>query len=308
MLGQLHYRELTGMSNDNSLAPTPQEKSAAWRAFGLFMALMLGLSCVFYAMMISQGAMNILTVTGIMWSPGLAAILCCLILKRPIASLPWRWGAWKWNWQAYLLPLVYGLILYLPVWLFGLGGSRFGDPDALSGFAATVASPSEHPATFAIIGGIILTATLGMAGSLSRALGEEIGWRGFMIWEMRKVMPFWAVGLLSGLIWSLWHWPGILFTDYNAGEGNQVLQMALFTLGVMPMGMVYAWFAFRSKSLWPAAILHASHNLFLQRIYTPLTARGENTHFYIDEFGILLPIVSVVLAVIFLIKAKKDGL
>ena len=292
-----------------SASPAPgADKQAAWRAFGLFLVLMLGLSSIFYAMMISQGALNTLTVTGIMWSPGIAAILACLILKRPVASLPWRWGEWKWNGYAWLLPIVYGAVMYLPVWLFHLGGSAFGDPDALSGFAAIVAGPGEHPAALAMLGGIVMTGTLGMAGSLSRALGEEIGWRGFMIWEMRKLMPFWAVGLLSGLIWGMWHWPGILFTDYNSGEGNLVVQMTLFTLSIAPTGIVYAYFAFRSNSLWPAAILHASHNLFLQRIYTPLTAKGEGTHLFIDEFGILLPITSVVLAVIFLWKAKKDGI
>ena len=285
-----------------------EEKGAAWRAFGLFLILMLGLSSLFYVMMIHQGAMNMLTVTGIMWSPGIAAILSCLILKRPVASLPWRWGAWKWNWFAWLLPILYGAVMYLPVWLFGLGGSAFGAPEAMGSFASIVTGAREHPAALAIIGGVVMTGTLGMTGSISRALGEEIGWRGFMIWEMRKLMPFWAVGLLSGLIWSLWHWPGILFTDYNAGEGNLILQMVLFTLSVAPMGIVYAWFSFRSNSLWPAAILHASHNLFLQRIYTPLTAKGEGTHFYIDEFGILLPVVSVVLAILFLWKAKRDGI
>ena len=292
---------------NSAAATTSDEKSAAWKAFGLFLLLMLAISCVFYAIMITQGAMNLLSVTGIMWSPGIAAALTCLILRRPVASLPWGWGEWKWNWLAYVLPIGYGLAMYLPVWLLGLGGSGFGDPEALASFASFV-SASEPPGALAAAGGILMTGTLGMAASMSRALGEEIGWRGFMIWEIRKIMPFWAVGLLSGLIWSLWHWPGILFTDYNAGEGNQVLQMILFTLSVTPMGIVYAWITFRSKSLWPAAILHASHNLFLQRIYTPLTAHGEKTLFYIDEFGILLPIVSVVLAVLFLWKAKKDGL
>jgi membrane protease YdiL (CAAX protease family) len=296
-----------GRAMNSATTATPDEKSAAWKAFGLFLLLMLAISCIFYAIMISQGAMNLLSVTGIMWSPGIAAVLTCLILKRQVASLPWGWGEWKWNWLAYVLPIGYGLALYLPVWVFSLGGSGFGDPEALASFASFV-SASETPGALAAAGGILMTGTLGMAASMSRALGEEIGWRGFMIWEMRKIMPFWLVGVLSGLIWSLWHWPGILFTDYNAGEGNQVLQMILFTLSVMPMGIVYAWITFRSKSLWPAAILHASHNLFLQRIYTPLTAHGEKTHFYIDEFGILLPLVSVCLAVLFLWKAKKDGL
>ena len=116
---------------------TPDEKAAAWRAFGLFLLLMMGLSAIFYAIMISQGATNRLSVTGIMWSPGIAAVLSCILLKRPVASLPWGWGAWRWNWFAYLLPIAYGLAMYLPVWLLGLGGSAFGAPEALAGIFET---------------------------------------------------------------------------------------------------------------------------------------------------------------------------
>jgi uncharacterized protein len=290
----------------DTLDVTAQERGAAWKAIGIFMALMLALSAVFDTLMAQRGAMSLLLVTGIMWSPGIAAILTCLVLKRPIASLPWRWGEWRWNWLAWALPIGYGLAMYVPVWALGLGGSGFPKAETLADFSSQIVSGDTNMA--AVVFCVILMGTLGVVASAARALGEEIGWRGFLVWEMRKVMPFWAVGLVSGLIWAVWHWPGILFTDYNAGTGNFVLQMALFTLSIVPMGIVYAYLAFRSGSLWPAVILHASHNLFLQRIFTPLTAEGEGTHFYIDEFGILLPIVSVLLAVYFYWRAKKDGI
>jgi uncharacterized protein len=245
-------------------------------------------------------------VSGIMWSPGIAAILTCLILRRPIASLPWRWGEWRWNWLAWALPIGYGLVMYVPVWALGLGGSGFPNAETLADFSSQIVTGDTN--TSAVVFCVILMGTLGVVASAARAMGEEIGWRGFLVWEMRKVMPFWAVGLLSGLIWAMWHWPGILFTDYNAGGGNLVLQMALFTLSIAPTGIIYAYLAFRSGSLWPAVILHASHNLFLQRVFTPLTVPGDTTGFYIDEFGILLPVVSVAMAVFFYWRARKDGI
>ncbi|KCZ94440.1 CPBP family intramembrane glutamic endopeptidase [Hyphomonas johnsonii] len=282
------------------------DRRAAWKAIAIFMALMLALSAVFDTLMAQRGGMSLLLVSGIMWSPGIAALLTCLILKRPIASLPWRWGEWRWNWLAWALPIGYGLVMYVPVWGLGLGGSGFPNAETLADFSSQIVSGETNIA--AVVFCVVLMGTLGVVASAARALGEEIGWRGFLVWEMRKVMPFWAVGLLSGLIWAVWHWPGILFTDYNAGTGNFTLQMVLFTLSIVPMGIVYAYLAFRSNSLWPAVILHASHNLFLQRIFTPLTVEGEGTHMYIDEFGILLPIVSVVLAAYFYWRARRDGI
>lgn len=283
------------------------ERKTAWRALTIFLAIMIALSVVFDTLMSLRGSMSIMLVTGVMWSPGIAAILTCIILKRPITSMPWRWGAWRWNISAWLLPVGYGLAMYLPVWIFGLGGSGFGNPETLARWTGEVTGGTEAN-VIAVVFFLVVMSVLGVIGSAARALGEEIGWRGFMIWEMRKLMPFWAVGLLSGLIWGVWHWPGILFTDYNAGEGNLVLQMALFTLSIAPEGIVYAYFTFKSNSLWPAVILHASHNFFLQAVYTPLTVRGEGTHFYIDEFGVLLPIVSISLAIYFYRRAKREGI
>ncbi|MGI9222548.1 MAG: CPBP family intramembrane glutamic endopeptidase [Woeseiaceae bacterium] len=228
-------------------------------------------------------------------------------MKRSISTMPWSWGQWRWNWYAWLLPIGYGLAMYLTVWVFELGGSQFGNPETLASWTSQITGSTETSLP-AVLLFIFLIGTVGIVGTASRALGEEIGWRGFLIWELRKVMPFWAVGVMSGLIWSIWHWPGILLTDYNAGEGNLLLQMLLFTAGIVPHGIIYAYFSFRSNSLWPAVLLHASHNLFIQQVFTPLTIRGNGTHFYIDEFGILLPIVSCIVALYFYRRARAEGL
>lgn len=283
------------------------ERREAWRALIIFLVLMTIFSAVFNIIMIKWGNSSIDLIMGVMWSPGLAAICTCLLLKRKISSLPWRWGDWKWNRQSYLLPIAYGLVIYLPVWLLGLGGSSFGNEETLQKWSVNVVGDNGY-STSAAVFNVLMLMSIGVIASASRALGEEIGWRGFMIWEMRKLMPFWAVGLLSGLIWAVWHWPAILFSDYNAGEGNFILQMVLFTVSIVSVGVVLAYYSFKSKSLWPAVILHASHNLYIQKIYTPMTINGPTSHFYIDEFGIMMPIVMSVLALYFLRRAKREQL
>ncbi len=52
------------------------------------------------------------------------------------------------------------------------------------------------------------------------------------------------------------------------------------------------WLRLRSGSLWTAALMHASHNLFIQGFFTPMTApSGAITPYAIDEFGFVLPLV-----------------
>ena len=283
------------------------ERKEAWRALSLFMILVIAFSFLFSFIEIKYSNSSSYMIAGSMWGPGFAAIITCLLLRRKISSLPWNWGEWKWNQQAYLLPIIYGAAIYIPIWLLGLGESGFANEETLQQWSANIIGEGNY-SHWAVAFNILMLITIGFIMSASRALGEEIGWRGFMIWEMRKLMPFWAVGILSGLIWAMWHWPVILFSDYNAGEGSFILQMFLFTMSVLPIGVILAYLTFRSKSLWPAVILHASHNLFIQKIYTPLTIKGENTHFYIDEFGIMMPIVLWVLALYYLNKGHKDQL
>jgi len=49
---------------------------------------------------------------------------------------------------------------------------------------------------------IVLLGTVEVVRSAATTLGEEIGWRGFFIYELRKVLPFTGVAVFSGLIWA----------------------------------------------------------------------------------------------------------
>jgi hypothetical protein len=47
------------------------------------------------------------------------------------------------------------------------------------------------------------------------------------------------------------------------------------------------------------ALLHASHNLYIQDIFSPLTSNTGKTAWFIDEFGAVLPAVAVGFAIYF---------
>src|SRR5262249_10286071 len=79
-----------------------------------------------------------------------------------------------------------------------------------------------------------------------------------------------------------------------------------FTISVVGGSFIMAWLTLRARSLWPAAILHASHNLFIQSILTPLTKDTGPTKFITDEFGIGL-VITVTVALIILLWIRKSS-
>lgn len=266
---------------------------------GIFLLLTLALSSVFYALIIACGHVGGgmgLYVMGLMWSPGTAALLTCRITGKPLSELGWRWGRWRWNWLAYLLPIAYAGAAYLIVWLTGLGG--FGNPEFLASMAKGFGW-THAPMWLVGAGSLLLLGTIGMVQGTSSGLGEELGWRGFLAPEMTRAFGFTGGAFFTGAIWTVWHLPILLFADYNAGT-PWWFAMPCFAVMVMGITFAFNWLRLRSGSVWPAAILHGSHNLFIQTWLTPITSpRGHLTAYAIDEFGFMLPLAAIVLAVVF---------
>ena len=134
--------------------------------------------------------------------------------------------------------------------------------------------------------------------------GEEIGWRGFFIWELRKVVPFSGVALISGIVWSAWHYPIVI----KYGFGDPLFQIGCFTLMITSMSVIMAYYAFRSNSLWPAVFFHGAHNIYIQKIFSPLTTPNEQTRFWIDEYGLILPVIVTLIAIYYWRRAKAEGM
>jgi membrane protease YdiL (CAAX protease family) len=273
-----------------------ESKARTWKKIGLYYTLTMLFAGVFDAFILHAGKMdsgNLLYVTGAMWSPALAAFATKRIFGESLRDLAWSWRHSRYAWLAYVIPIAYALPIYLFVWLGGFGA--FNTP-LLSKIAHDFGWPSFSPGlTLTLF--VLLTATLGMVGKASRALGEEIGWRGFLVPELAKVVSFPAIGLISGIMWAIYHYPILLFADYNAGTPPW-FGLTCFTLGVVAESFILAWLVLRARSLWPAAILHASHNLFIQSIFTPLTRDTGPTKYIIDEFGVGLVITTAIGAMI----------
>ncbi len=268
-------------------------KSRVWKKIVVFYALTLLFSALFQ-LLDRNAPGNVILITGVMWCPGLAALSTKRLFGESVRELGWAWGSGRYQIWAYLIPLLYALPVYLVVWSSGLGG--FYNVDFVVKTAKEYGL-SSLPIPAALIGYVLLSMSAGFIPKTARALGEEIGWRGFLVPELAKVTNFTGVGLISGLMWAAWHFPSILFSNYNEGTPAWYA-LTCFTVMVVSSAYIAAWLRLRSGSVWPAAIYHGAHNMFIQLIFTPLTTNTGNTAWYIDEFGAGLAITSLIGAII----------
>ncbi|MEP6939847.1 MAG: CPBP family intramembrane glutamic endopeptidase [Rudaea sp.] len=278
-----------------------ESRARIWKKIVVFYALTLIFSALFqYLDRRAPG--NVILITGVMWCPGAAALLTKRLFGENVRDLGWSWGSGRYQAWAYVIPVLYALPAYLAIWGSGLGG--FYNVD----FVAKVAQEygfAGLPMPAALLAYVLVSMSVGLIPKTTRALGEEIGWRGFLVPELSKVTGFFGVGLISGLLWAAWHFPAILFSDYNAGTPAWYA-LTCFTVMVVSSSFIAAWLRLRSGSLWPAAIYHGAHNLFVQLIFTPLTTNTGNTAWYVDEFGAGLAITTLIGAI--LVWRKRDEL
>lgn len=267
-----------------------------------FLVITFALSTIFYYLIISAGSLRAsggMYVYALMWCPGLAALITQFIFQRNIRELGWKWRKTRYQAIGYALPLLYALAAYLVIWLTGLGG--FYNEAFVNRISERLLSNLEigalSPATV-ITFHVLVSATLGVLGSCTRALGEEIGWRGLLAPELAKMHSFTKTSLISGAIWSVWHYPLLLFADYNNATPLWY-SLVCFTIMVMGVSFALTWLRLKSGSLWTSVFLHASHNVFVQQVFTPLTYNTGNTAYFVDEFGAGLAVVAIVVAYIF---------
>jgi uncharacterized protein len=274
----------------------PEQKSSR-QQIAIYLVLVFAFSSVFYFLVLRAHTLDAgagLYVFGIMWCPALAGITTLKLSGRNLAELGWKWPEKKYAIESWLIPLLYATIAYVIVWTARLGG--FPDHDFMALLVQRMglrASPILSTVIY-----ILLAGSFGVIKSLVSALGEEIGWRGFLVPELFKNIGFTGTALISGVVWACWHYPVLIWGDYNSGTPTWY-GLTCFTVLVVSISFVFAWMRLKSGSLWTGALLHASHNLYIQGIFTPLTRNTGKTAWFIDEFGAVLPLITVCFAIYF---------
>ncbi|MDH4209641.1 MAG: CPBP family intramembrane metalloprotease [Anaerolineae bacterium] len=136
------------------------------------------------------------------------------------------------------------------------------------------------------------------------ALGEEIGWRGLLVPELAKMTTFTRTALLTGIIWAVWHYPGVIFAEYHS-SAPRWFDLLNITISVLGMSIFTAWLRLRAGSIWPAVLWHGNHNLLIQSVFLRMTADTGVTDYFVDDFGLGVLLSSIAMGYIFWRKRRE---
>ena len=233
----------------------------------------------------------------LMWIPGIMAVVTNVIsiiekkekisIKIFLNRLGFKVAKIRYILLAVIIPLIYLLIPYLVYW------NRYPNDFAYSGVAIHI-----------ILSDITPSLILGVFLGLITALGEELGWRGYMLPALIERLGKKKSLLITSLFWVAWHLPLLIWGGYMEGA-KLWYKVPAFILCIVPVGIIIGILTIKSKSVWPAAFLHAAHNNYDQGIFGLIT-RGENMMYYVSETGLLTIICAWIIAVGMLLYYKKE--
>jgi membrane protease YdiL (CAAX protease family) len=180
-----------------------------------------------------------------MYTPTLAVLIMMLVVTRDgYSKAGWatlglhRLGL-RWWLLALIGPLSVMSAVYGIVWNTGV--AQFVLPD---GFTLTL---------------LATNVAMGIGISSALGLGEEIGFRGYLLPRLTQLGTARAL-LLSGLMHAIWHFPLMLLTPAYPILGNWLIVGPIILLTLTAAGVFYGYLQLRSKSVWPSTLAHGVIN------------------------------------------------
>ena len=233
-----------------------------------------------------------------MFTPTIAALVMLLLVTRE--------GHTRASWASLGLHRAglraWGLALLVP--LLALGGA-YGVLWA-SG-VASAALPAELSGAALIQLALKTLFMIAIGVFLGGALGEELGWRGYLLPKLLFLGPRRAL-LLSGLLHGIWHLPLILLTPYYHNMGNLLITLPLFLATFTLAGVFYGYMRLTTGSVWPAAIAHRALNVFWSR-FTAITVTTSPllVEYLAGEAGLLTLIGIAIVAAVLLARLEASS-
>jgi len=97
-------------------------------------------------------------------------------------------------------------------------------------------------------------------------LGEEIGWRGYLLQKLEQFIPSVVASILVGIVWTGWHLPMFIFhiSGYD-------IPLVIYLLQTIYLSLIFTWVFHKSnRSIGAVILFHTMDNFVCSICYQPL--------------------------------------
>ena len=149
--------------------------------------------------------------------------------------------------------------------IIGIAAVMAGLPIILGALVGLV-----HLNTVGVLGFLSTLIPFFLIQMLTSGLGEELGWRGFLLPRLQSrfsgAKPIWILGL----IWAFWHYPITIYVTLPQLAGVPffvsilivITALAGQTMTLLGITFLYVWLYNRTRSVFVAILFHALSNTF----------------------------------------------
>src|SRR5262245_61544247 len=152
------------------------------------------------------------------------------------------------SWVVIVLPLASVTIIYLGAYLLA----------SLGGVARSSPAWTGRRLVANVVVNLPLLSAIGVVG----ALGEEIGWRGYLQPRLDELKVRYSL-LWTIVVETLFHFPLILLAGYLGAKNLAATLVLFFALG-LGLTPFWTWATYEWRTIWMAVLFHAFHNAVSQ--------------------------------------------
>lgn len=250
---------------ENANAETKMETK---KRLTIFVALTIVIAWIIFSMIpicgltYGTGLSTVILAAG-MFVPAVSSILTRLITKEGFGKMYLR-PHFKGHAKDYLLvffgPTVL-LILSGAVYFLIFPGTFDPALTTLTQLTAAGGASGISAATLLLIQ-FLTVLIIGPVINIIPTMGEELGWRGYLLPKLRTLISDRAALIITGVIWGIWHLPVIVMghnygTDYIGYPYLGIFAMILFCV---VLGVIEGYISIKLESAIPAAMIHSTVN------------------------------------------------
>jgi membrane protease YdiL (CAAX protease family) len=174
---------------------------------------------------------------------------------------------------------------------------------ALSFGVAAAFGVIRFPGLGAGLGSGVLNLLVGTVISTVLFLGEEIGWRGYLLFRLAEVTTPRFAAILTGVFHAVFHLPLLLLTTTYQSAGHRWIVVPMVMITLTLAGVWYGWLRLSSGSIWPVCLSHSAFNNVMQTLAGVAIATSPATMAYVTtETGAATMAIMVLVAGYLLVR------